>query len=464
MPLVTVENIVEKARSAQSIYEASQQEIIDYLVVGLAWSIINPKTNRSLSEQAVKDTGLGNVEDKIIKNHRKTIGLLHDLKNAPSCGIIRNSPEKGLIEIARPVGVIGAITPSTNPIATPLNKILNAIKCRNSIILAPSPKGEKVCQRIVEYLQNTLMNLGQPKNLIQKLPSPINKISTNELMKLVDLVLVTGSQNNVRGAYRSGTPSIGVGAGNVSSIIDETADIEDAAKKIILSKSFDNATSCSSENSIIIIEEIYDKVISALEKNGAVLLNNFQKENLEKNLWINGKLNTNLIAKSAYEISKEINLDRPKIEQIKVLMVEETGKGKNYPFSGEKLCPVLTVYKASNFEDACHQVNDIYNFQGKGHSVGLHTQDENRPSKIGFKLHACRVIVNQAHCTAAGGSFDNSLPFSLSMGCGTWGGNSISENLNYKHFLNIVKVVKTIEPQEPNELDIFSKYWDKYGK
>ena len=187
MPLVTVENIVEKARSAQSIYEASQQEIIDYLVVGLAWSIINPKTNRSLSEQAVKDTGLGNVEDKIIKNHRKTIGLLHDLKNAPSCGIIRNSPEKGLIEIARPVGVIGAITPSTNPIATPLNKILNAIKCRNSIILAPSPKGEKVCQRIVEYLQNTLMNLGQPKNLIQKLPSPINKISTNELMKLVDL-------------------------------------------------------------------------------------------------------------------------------------------------------------------------------------------------------------------------------------------------------------------------------------
>tara|TARA_B100000676_G_scaffold272433_1_gene290414 strand:- start:77 stop:1003 length:927 start_codon:yes stop_codon:yes gene_type:complete len=308
------------------------------------------------------------------------------------------------------------------------------------------------------------MNLGQPKNLIQKIPGPINKISTNELMKLVDLVLVTGSQNNVRGAYQSGTPSIGVGAGNVSSIIDETADIEDAAKKIIISKSFDNATSCSSENSIIIIEEIYDKVIYALEKYGAVLLNNLQKENLEKNLWINGKLNTNLTAKSAYEISKEINLDLPKIEQIKVLMVEETGKGKNYPFSGEKLCPVLTVYKASNFEDACRQVNEIYNFQGKGHSVGLHTQDENRPSKIGFKLHACRVIVNQAHCTAAGGSFDNSLPFSLSMGCGTWGGNSISENLNYKHFLNIVKVVKTIEPQEPNELDIFSKYWDKYGK
>jgi len=464
MPLVNVKNIVEKARSAQSIFEASQQEIIDYLVVGLAWSIINPKTNRSLSEQAVKDTGLGNVEDKIIKNHRKTIGLLHDLKDAPSYGIIRNSPEKGLIEIARPVGVIGAITPSTNPIATPLNKILNAIKCRNSIILAPSPKGEKVCQRIVKYLQNTLMNLGQPKNLIQKIPGPINKISTNELMKLVDLVLVTGSQNNVRGAYQSGTPSIGVGAGNVSSIIDETADIEDAAKKIIISKSFDNATSCSSENSIIIIEEIYDKVIYALEKYGAVLLNNLQKENLEKNLWINGKLNTNLTAKSAYEISKEINLDLPKIEQIKVLMVEETGKGKNYPFSGEKLCPVLTVYKASNFEDACRQVNEIYNFQGKGHSVGLHTQDENRPSKIGFKLHACRVIVNQAHCTAAGGSFDNSLPFSLSMGCGTWGGNSISENLNYKHFLNIVKVVKTIEPQEPNELDIFSKYWDKYGK
>ena len=464
MTLSSVETVVGKAQTAQAEIEKASQKTVDELITGLAWAILEPGTNRSLSEQAVLDTGLGNVEDKIIKNHRKTLGLLRDLKHAPSCGIIRELPKQGLVEIARPVGVVGAVTPSTNPIATPLNKTLNALKGRNAIILAPSPKGEAVCQRVVDLLQKVLLLLGHPGNLIQKLPTPVSKEATHELMQLVDLIVVTGSQNNVHASYRSGTPAIGVGAGNVSSLIDETADLVSAAKKITASKTFDNATSCSSENSVVIVDEVFEKAVASLENEGGTMLSPKETINLRNALWIQGRLNPDLIAKSAPEIANAIGLQRPEIKKLKMLMVEEAGTGHEHPFSGEKLCPVLTVYRASNFETACEQVREIYDFQGKGHSVGLHSTDESRPLEIGLNLPACRVIVNQAHCFATGGSFDNGLPFSLSMGCGTWGGNSISENLNYRHYLNIVRIVHPIPPVEPSEKEIFGEYWNKHGR
>ena len=464
MPQTSVKKIVSQARAAQAKFETATQEVVDELIVGLAWAIIEPVTNRSLAKQAVLETGLGNVEDKIIKNQRKTLGLLRDLKNAISCGIIREIPEQGLVEIARPVGLVGAVTPSTNPIATPLNKTLNAIKGRNAIILAPSPKGEAVCQRVVDLLQNVLRRSGLSENLIQKLPTPVSKEATHELMQLVDLIVVTGSQNNVRASYSSGTPAIGVGAGNVSTLIDETADLVSAAKKISASKSFDNATSCSSENSVVIVDEVYEKAVAALKNEGGTMLGQEEKQNLQNALWTQGRLNPELIAKSAIEIAGVIGLQRPQINKLKMLMVEETETGREYPFSGEKLCPVLTVYRAKNFEDACQQVKKIYEFQGKGHSVGLHSKDESRPLEMGLSLPACRIIVNQSHCFATGGSFDNGLPFSLSMGCGTWGGNSISENLNYLHYLNIVRIVRPIPPTEPSLEDIFGEYWDKHGR
>ena len=460
----SIESIIYKAREAQSKFEFTEQEVVDELIIGLAWALIEPKTNHSLSNKAVQDTGLGNVDDKFNKNYRKTLGLLRDLKDAPSVGVIKEIPEKGLIEIARPMGVIGAVTPSTNPIATPLNKTLNAIKGRNAIILSPSPKGEAVCQRVVDLLQDVLRSLGHPENLIQKLPAPVSKEATHELMQLVDLVVVTGSQNNVRASYRSGTPAIGVGAGNVSSIIDETANLVSAARKITASKTFDNATSCSSENSVVIVEDVYDKAIAALESEGGTLLSPEETQKLQNTLWIQGRLNQDLTAKSAPEIAEAIGLQRSDMKDVKMLMVEETGTGCEFPFSGEKLSPVLTVYRASNFERACEQVREIYDFQGKGHSVGLHSTDESRPLQIGLNLPACRVIVNQAHCFATGGSFDNGLPFSLSMGCGTWGGNSISENLNYRHYLNIVRIVHPIPPVEPSDEDIFGEYWAKHGR
>ena len=460
---ILIEQLVSDARDAQEIINHYSQEQIDELILAVAWEVIQPENNQELSEMAVSQTGLGNVEDKKRKNRRKTIGLLRDLKDVKTVGIIDENVQTGIIEIARPVGVIGAIVPSTNPIATPLNKVINALKCRNAIILAPSPKGAKVCSRVVELIQIALVRIGAPKNIVQSLPEPISKEDTNELSNLVDLIVATGSQNNIQRALQSGTPTLGVGVGNVPSIIDESANLNDASHKIMTSKTFDNATSCSSENSIIVHEKVYDSMISRLIEEGGSLLNGDEKLKLQGTMWNDkGVINRDVIAKRAAEIAKLSGLSGKHLDS-KFLMVEEQYIGSSYPFSMEKLSPVLTVYKAKDFDHAVNIAKDILNNQGKGHSCSIHSQNEDNIFKLSQELPVCRVIVNQAHCFATGGNFDNGLPFSLSMGCGTWGNNVTDENLNYKHYLNTTKIVKTIKNNEPSEKDIFSSYWKKYS-
>ena len=458
-----IEQLVSDARDAQEIINHYSQEQVDELILAVAWEVIQPENNQELSEMAVSQTGLGNVEDKKRKNRRKTIGLLRDLKDVKTVGIIDENVQTGIIEIARPVGVIGAIVPSTNPIATPLNKVINALKCRNAIILAPSPKGAKVCSRVVELIQIALVRIGAPKNIVQSLPEPISKEDTNELSNLVDLIVATGSQNNIQRALQSGTPTLGVGVGNVPSIIDESANLNDASHKIMTSKTFDNATSCSSENSIIVHEKVYDSMISLIVEEGGSLLNGDEKLKLQGTMWNDrGVINRDVIAKRAAEIAKLSGLSSKHLDS-KFLMVEEQYIGSSYPFSMEKLSPVLTVYKAKDFDHAVNIAKDILNNQGKGHSCSIHSQNEDNIFKLGQELPVCRIIVNQAHCFATGGNFDNGLPFSLSMGCGTWGNNVTDENLNYKHYLNTTKIVKTIKNNEPSEKDIFSSYWKKYS-
>ena len=458
-----IEQLVSDARDAQEIINHYSQEQVDELILAVAWEVIQPENNQELSEMAVSQTGLGNVEDKKRKNRRKTIGLLRDLKDVKTVGIIDENVQTGIIEIARPVGVIGAIVPSTNPIATPLNKVINALKCRNAIILAPSPKGAKVCSRVVELIQIALVRIGAPKNIVQSLPEPISKEDTNELSNLVDLIVATGSQNNIQRALQSGTPTLGVGVGNVPSIIDESANLNEASHKIMTSKTFDNATSCSSENSIIVHEKVYDSMISRLIEEGGSLLNGDEKLKLQGTMWNDkGVINRDVIAKRAAEIAKLSGLSGKHLDS-KFLMVEEQYIGSSYPFSMEKLSPVLTVYKAKDFDHAVNIAKDILNNQGKGHSCSIHSQNEDNIFKLGQELPVCRIIVNQAHCFATGGNFDNGLPFSLSMGCGTWGNNVTDENLNYKHYLNTTKIVKTIKNNEPSEKDIFSSYWKKYS-
>ena len=465
MPQISsVEALVSRARAAQREYEAWSQRQVDDVVIAAGWAIMEPGHNRALAEMAVRDTGLGNVEDKFLKNYRKTLGLLRDLKNVRSVGVIAEYPELGIVEIARPVGLVAAITPSTNPGATPANKIINALKGRNAVIVAPSPKGATTCAALVSYIRAELKKIGAPLDLVQCLPSPITREATQELMRRADLVVATGSQNNVRAAYDSGTPAFGVGAGNVAAIIDTSANIQEAAQNIARSKTFDNATSCSSENSVVILDAVYDTALAALQSTGGVLLDDAEKRCLKKIMWPNGKLNPDVTAQSAAKIAALAGLKRDEMSQAKFLMVTETGTGPDHPFSGEKLSPVLAVYRARDFDQACRIVSDIYAYQGAGHSVGIHTADDAHILRLGLELPVCRVIVNQVHCVATGGSFDNGLPFSLSMGCGTWGRNNFSDNLHFRHYLNITRIVRKIPERIPSEQEIFGDFLKKYGE
>jgi sulfoacetaldehyde dehydrogenase len=459
----TVAALIRRARAAQAIYARYDQAGLDEVVAAVGWAIMQPSRNRSLAEIAVRDTGLGKVADKIDKNHRKTLGLLRDLKGAISTGVIAEYPGQGIIEIAKPVGVVAAVVPSTNPGATPANNVINALKCGNAIVLSPSPKGYSTAAKLLEYIHEELARVGAPLELVQLLPHPVTKELSQALMKQADLVVVTGSQANVRSGYSSGTPALGVGAGNVAVIVDESADCDDAAAKIMRSKIFDHATSCSSENSVIVHDAVYARTIEALTRQGGALLTPEEKAQLEKAMFPGGKLSAAITAQSVARICEIAGLTRPALVNAKCLMVEETGAGKAHPFSGEKLSPVLAVYRARNFDHAFDTMRAIYDYMGDGHSCGIHTRDDAHVEKLGRDMTVCRVIVNQAHAIANGGSFDNGLPFSLSMGCGTWGGNSFSENLNYRHFMNVTRIVRPIPPREPSVDEIFGAYWTKHG-
>lgn len=455
--------LIARARAAQRVVDGYDQVSTDLLVAAAGWAIMEPSRNRELAGLAVADTGLGNVPDKIAKNHRKTLGLLRDLRGAKSVGVIATDWAKGITEIARPVGVVAAITPSTNPGATPANKIINALKGRNAIIIAPSPKGWSTCRRLLDFVHAELARLGAPADLVQMLPSPVTKETTHALMRGADLVVATGSQANIRAAYASGTPAFGVGAGNVASIIDESADFAAAAAMIARSKTFDNATSCSSENSLVIVGDAYAPMLRAATDAGGVMLDEAGRARLQEALFPAGKLNPALIAKDAPTIARMAGLEGAALGA-RFLMVEEARMGPEHPFSGEKLSPVLAVYRARDFDHAQQIVAAIYAYQGAGHSVGLHSIIEGRALELALHLPVSRVIVNQAHCIATGGSFDNGLPFSLSMGCGTWGRNNFSGNLTYKHFLNISRIAISVGERMPSEADIFGAYFEAVAR
>ena len=459
-----VSPLVARARAAQAAFDPYDQARVDEVVTAAGWAIVKPENNRRLAELAVRDTGLGNVPDKITKNERKTMGLLRDLKGAKSVGVVAEYPDLGLIEIARPVGVVAAITPSTNPGATPANKIINALKGRNAVILAPSPKGWSTAALLLEFVHAELDKVGAPRDLVQALPTPVTKDTTHELMRQADLVVATGSQSNVRAAYASGTPAVGVGLGNVAVIVDASANLPDAAAKIRDSKCFDNATSCSSENAVIVVEAVFGKALAELTKVGGVLLDPAEKEKLRAAMWPGGKLNPAIMARPVADLLRIASIDRPGLRDAKFLMVEETGIGGQFPFSGEKLSLVLTLYRVRDFGHAFDTVRELYAHQGAGHSVGIHTSDDAHVMRLGLEMPAARVIVNQAHAIASGGAFDNGLPFSLSMGCGTWGRNSISENMNYRHYLNTTRIVRTIPPRVPSTEDLFGEYHAKRGR
>jgi sulfoacetaldehyde dehydrogenase len=458
----SVAPLLARARAAHATIAHYTQAQADEMALAVGWAIMQPQRNEQLARRAVEDTGLGNVADKVLKNHRKTLGLLRDLQGAISVGVLSHNGATGITEIARPVGVVAAITPSTNPGATPANNIINALKCKNAIVIAPSPKGYGTAQLLLGFVHEALNRIQAPLDLVQLLPDPVSKESTYALMREADLVVATGSPTNIRAAYSSGTPALGVGTGNVASIIDSCADVRESAAQIMQSKTFDNATSCSSENSVVVLDAVYGPFITALSAQGTALLDDQQTQQLQAAMFPKGKLSAAFTAKDANTIAALAQLTVP--SGTRILAVHTTDIGAAHPFSGEKLSPVLAIYRARDFADAQRIIATLYAFLGAGHSVAYHGSNETHIAQLGNELPVARVIVNQAHCIATGGAFNNGLPFSLSMGCGTWGGNGFSDNLNYKHFMNTTRIVRPIPETVPKVADVFATYWAAWGQ
>jgi len=459
-----IDAMIARARKAQQSYEANgSQERFDRAAEAAAWALMEPSRNAELAAFAVAETGLGKIADKITKNHRKTLGLLRDIHGKTSFGLIDDDAQSGVSEFLRPKGVVAAIVPSTNPLATPINNVVNALKTGNAIILAPSPKGAAPLAKLLEYVYAEFDRIGLDHDLVQMVPNPPSKEKTARLMQGVDMLVVTGSQSNVRSAYSSGTPALGVGMGNVVTIIDETADLDDAAGKIARSKCFDNATSCSSENAVIVVDAVYDAFLQAIARAGGMCLDQDQTNHLISTHWHDGHLNRNMLAKDIDAVLDTLGFTDAAPEGTKFLVAPASAIGPDAPISGEKMALFFALYRASDFATAKEMAREIHAYQGRGHSLGLHSQDDDRARELAMDMQACRIIVNQAHCFATGGAFNNGMPFSLSMGCGSWGGNSIDDNVHWKHFMQTTKIIREIPVNEPAVEDIFATYWKVAG-
>ena len=462
---MNVSELVARARKAQRALDDLDQEQVDDIVTAVAW--VGVKNAEALAKLAVEETGLGNVADKMKKNRRKTMGTLRDLRGARSVGVIKDDPATGITEIAKPVGVVGAITPVTNPAATPLNNIMITLKGRNAVILAPHPKADGTCVELVRLVHAELDKLDVPRDAVQRLSLKAkdkqeSKARTQALMEQVDLVVVTAGPTSVRAGYCSGTPALGVGRGNAPVVIDASADINDAADKILRSATFDNATSCSSENALVIESAIYDKAVDALRARGGYFVAAEERTLLEQALWKDGVLNREAVAQSPKVITELAGITNPEATSARLLLVEEEGIGADFPFSGEKIAPVVTLYRFDTFDDALDIVERILDYQGLGHSVGIHTSTDAHIDALAHRMKVCRVLVNQAHCIGNGGDFENGLDFTLSLAAGTWGGNSTSDNITYKHFLNITRIARPIPAAPPSEEELFGDYLKRF--
>lgn len=446
-----VAGLMARARKAQEAIEYYTQEQVDQLVKAVAWATVKDGPAQEIAKLAIDESKLGYYDAKYGKLLKKVKGALRDIKDDKSVGVIEKDEKKGIVKIAKPVGVIGALVPCTNPEATPVVKAMFALKSRNAIVFSPHPRTKKTNTLIVNYMRAALKKYGAPEDLIIGIESPTIDIS-NEVMKQCDLVVATGGSPMVKAAYSSGTPAYGVGTGNAVMIVDETADIADAAMKIRIGKTFDYATSCSAENSLVIQEGIYDKMIEALKKEGGYLVNAEEKVKLQNTMWVDGHLNPDIIAQSAQRIAELAGLN---IGDAKFIMVPETGIGKDYPFSGEKLSVVTTVYKYGKFEEAIDKVNKITGFMGKGHSCGIHSTDDSRVMELSTKTKTSRIMVRQPQSAGNSGDWTNGMPFTMTLGCGTWGGNISSENVTWKQMINVTWLSYPIPANIPTDEELF---------
>ena len=437
-----IEVLINRSREAQKQIENYTQEQVAELIKAMVWSVAKPGMAEEIAQFTVDETQLGNYDGKFLKIQRKTRATLMDIIDDKSVGILEEDPERAIVKIAKPMGVIGALSPSTNPEATPVIKSIHAIKGRNSIIVAPHPRAKLTNKKICDLMREAIVKCGAPADLVQAIEIPSLEL-TNEFMAQCDRVLATGGGAMVNAAYSSGTPALGVGVGNAVITVDETADLDDASEKIRISKTLDLAASCSSDNSVILVESIYDEMISKLKEKGGFLVNEDQKQKLKETLWDEeGHLNTAIVAQPAEKIADMAGIEIP--EGTGFYIVPETGWGKDFPFSGEKLSVIMALYRADNIEHAIELTNNIQAYQGQGHSCGIYSNSDENIMKLANSTKTSRVMVNQPQAASNSGNLWNGMRQTFSLGCGSWGGNGTNNNISWRDLINETWVSKPL--------------------
>lgn len=458
-----VAELIARAQKAQKVAENFTQEKVDELAAAITWEFANnDKLVEDLAVFSYNDCRLGDVASKISKVQGKCRGVYFDVKNQKTVGIIEEIPERGLVRICKPVGVIGSLVPSTQAEMHPILQAINAVKARDAIIFSPHPRGKDTALKVVEYLRAIMKRYDAPEDLFICIEDPsIDK--NNQLMKQCNLVIATGGHPMVKAAYSSGTPAYGVGAGNAIIVVDKTADLADAAAKIKISKTFDLSAGCSCDNGLVIDEAVYDDMIAELKKVGAYLVTKEEKEQVKKAIWPdwpNGHaLNRDIVASPLSNIAKLSGLTVP--EDTCMILVEEDEVGAVTPFAGEKMCLVITVYKSKSIDDAIRIINANHAYSGAGHSCGIYSKNNENIEKLSLGTYTTRVVVNQPQATTNTGSWVCGMPFTSSLGCGTWGGNIASENISLKHYMNNTWVIREIPSRKPTDEELFSGFTPK---
>lgn len=455
--LQELDELVARAREAQKIIENYTQEEVDRLIQGVGWAIGNKQTVAELAAMAIEESGLG---DPVSRNNKrfKVRGVLRDALRGKSVGVIEEIPEKKIKKYAKPVGLIASLVPTTNPVLTPAGQAIYGIKARDVLIFSPHPRSKNTTFKGVEIMREALEKMGAPKDILQCVTNP-SIAMTQELMKRADLVIATGGRPMVKSAYSSGTPAYGSGAGNATMIYDNTADPKEAAHNTMLSKTSDFGSGCSADGNLVIYDEIYDEVLDCLEAEGGYRANAEEREMLKHAMWDEeGHRKSDTVAVSPQVLAKAAGFTIP--DDRKFIFVEGEGIGKEHLFSSEKLTTLLATFKYSGeFENALDCMRAIYEVGGKGHSCGIFSYDEDHIHRLAMAAPVSRIMVRQPQSKANSGSATNGMPMTSSMGCGTWGGNIVSENIALKHYMNTTWVSEPIEKDMPSDKELFGEFY-----
>lgn len=448
--------LLARASAALVAVSDADQSTVDRWCRAVAWATANEQTFGRLTRMSVDESGMGSA-DGVPARRWKILGILRDALRAKSVGIIEEIPEKGLVKYAKPAGVIAGLLPVTNPLVTMVNMAINAIKCRDAVIFSPHPMSRNTALEIGRVIRAALSKQGAPEDLILCLEKPSIPLA-QELMSICDLTIATGGPAMVKSAYSSGKPAYGVGAGNATIVIDETADIADAAKNTRISKTQNHGSGCSCDGNLLVEATIYDAFLRQLQEEGGYLANADEKRALEAVMWDAKGRTLDTVARAASVIATKAGIDLPAGKSF--IIVTEDRIGKEHRFSSEKLSPVLAIFKYSGFDNVLRMVADIFEVGGKGHSVGIASFDDEHIHRLALMAPVSRIMVRQPNVSGNAGSFTNGMPMTASLGCGTWGGNIVSENISIKHYMNTTWVSRTIPEDRPTEQELLGEFYN----